>query len=191
VSAGSASHSKASLRQRYRALRLAELPAAEAGLQRSATRLAELLIGEQKLGLYWPLQGEADLRHLAEHPSLLGRLALPRVADGRLLYRPWQPGDELSLDDTGIPAPAHGPNLEASGLGLLLAPALAFDAAGIRLGYGGGWFDRLRCDPLWASIPALAVLPTACLTAAIPRDGWDVPFPGWLDEQGIHWLQAV
>ena len=38
---------------------------------------------------------------------------------------------------------------------------------------------------------ALAVLPAACLTATLPVDTWDVPFQGWLDEQGIHWLQAV
>jgi 5-formyltetrahydrofolate cyclo-ligase len=76
-------------------------------------------------------------------------------------------------------------------LGLLLAPALAFDQRGFRLGYGGGWFDRLRSDPRWGAIPALAVLPAACLAATLPVDTWDVPFQGWLDEQGIHWLQAV
>ena len=188
VAAGS---SKAELRQRYRARRLKHLPGAEAGLQGTALSLAERLDGEQRLGLYWPLAGEADLRPLAAHPSLRDRLALPRVADGQLRYRCWQLGDALSSDDTRIPAPVEGPDLEASALGLMLAPALAFDTAGIRLGYGGGWFDRLRSDPSWRAIPALAVLPAACLTAKLPRDPWDVPFPGWLDEQGIHWLQAV
>ncbi len=186
-----AAHTKAEWRRRYRSHRLKHLPAAEPGLQQAALGLAAHLDGEQRLGIYWPLAGEADLRPLAEHPSLQQRLALPRVAEGQLRYRPWQLGDALSPDDTRIPAPAQGPDLEARALGLLLAPALAFDAAGIRLGYGGGWFDRLRCDPHWGSIPALAVLPAACLVPALPRDAWDVPFPGWLDERGIHWLQAV
>jgi 5-formyltetrahydrofolate cyclo-ligase len=35
------------------------------------------------------------------------------------------------------------------------------------------------------------VLPDACLVEELPREPWDVPFAGWLDEQGIHWLQAV
>ena len=76
-------------------------------------------------------------------------------------------------------------------MGLLLAPALAFDRHGIRLGYGGGWFDRLRADPSWRAVPALAVLPAACRCAALPSDPWDVPFDGWLDEHGLHWLRAL
>ena len=38
---------------------------------------------------------------------------------------------------------------------------------------------------------ALAVLPAGCVVPALPRDRWDVPFHGWMDEQGLHWLQAV
>ena len=72
-----------------------------------------------------------------------------------------------------------------------LVPALALDQRGIRLGYGGGWFDRLRSDPLWGAVPALAVLPAGCLVEQLPSDSWDVPFQGWLDEHGVHWLQAV
>jgi 5-formyltetrahydrofolate cyclo-ligase len=191
MKAAAASSTKAELRQHFREQRLQHLPSAEAGMQAAALALDEQLQGEQRLGLYWPLKGEADLRHLADHPGLGDRLALPRVINGQLRYRQWQPGAALSPDDTGIPAPELCPDLEASALGLLLAPALAFDQRGFRLGYGGGWFDRLRSQSQWGAIPALAVLPAACLTAALPVDAWDVPFQGWLDEQGIHWLQAV
>ena len=187
----SAASTKAELRRLYREQRLQHQPAAEAGMQTAALALAEHLRGEQQLGLYWPLKGEADLRHLADHPDLRNRLALPRVERGQLRYRHWQPGAALSPDETGIPAPEHRPDLNASAMGLLLAPALAFDQRGIRLGYGGGWFDRLRSDPQWKAIPALAVLSSGCLVAELPREPWDVPFAGWLDEQGIHWLQAV
>lgn len=183
--------SKAELRQQFRSLRRLLLPVAEAELQRQANALESLLGAEQRLGLYWPLNGEADLRGLADQPSLHQRLALPRVEAGALTYRCWQPGDALSPDDTGIQAPAVGAALQPQELGLLLVPALAFDASGIRLGYGGGWFDRLRSDPSWRKVQALAVLPAGCLVPALPRDRWDVPFNGWLDEQGLHWLQAV
>jgi 5-formyltetrahydrofolate cyclo-ligase len=40
-------------------------------------------------------------------------------------------------------------------------------------------------------VPALAVLPAACLAPSLPLDPWDVPFSGWLDEDGIHWVEAA
>lgn len=165
----------------------------EAAIQAHALRqLPPLLEGAGWLGLYWPLPGEADLRAL--EPLLRGRVALPSVeaGDQGLVYRPWDPRQPLARDACGLPAPAPGaPPLMAAQLGLLLVPALAFDAAGIRLGYGGGWFDRLRAAPPWRAVPALAVLPSRCRVTALPQDPWDVPFPGCLDEGGLHWLQDV
>jgi 5-formyltetrahydrofolate cyclo-ligase len=31
------------------------------------------------------------------------------------------------------------------------------------------------------------VVPAACVVPRLPRDPWDVPFPGWLAETGLHW----
>ena len=127
----------------------------------------------------------------------------------RLVYLPWQGERPSGLDACGIPAPLPPPGASVAGfapevmapdvpapevlapeaLGLLLVPALAIDQAGIRLGSGGGWYDRLRADPAWRAVPALAVLPAACVCAQLPRDKWDVPFAGWLDERGVTWLE--
>ena len=102
------------------------------------------------------------------------------------MFRPWRSGDPLEPDRCRIPAPLAGAGeLPAQALGLLLVPALACDGAGIRLGYGGGWYDRLRADPAWAQVPALAVLPRGCRVEQLPRDPWDVPLQGWLDEEGL------
>ena len=89
-------------------------------------------------------------------------------------------------DGCGIPAPLNQPPLTADQLDLLLVPALAVDQNGIRLGYGGGYYDRLRTQPPWRRIPALVVLPGACVTRrALPRDPWDRAFDGWVSEQGV------
>jgi 5-formyltetrahydrofolate cyclo-ligase len=68
-------------------------------------------------------------------------------------------------------------------------PALAVDQSGIRLGYGGGWYDRLRQDQTWQQVPALVVLPQCCVVEQLPRDPWDVPFAGWITETGCQRLQ--
>ncbi|MEB3265678.1 MAG: 5-formyltetrahydrofolate cyclo-ligase [Cyanobacteriota bacterium] len=142
--------------------------------------------GPGHLGLYWPLTGEPDLRPLALLHG--GPLALPAVEEGptgaRLVYRPWRRGLDLVADACGIPAPPPAPPLAAEDLAVLLVPALACDGCGIRLGYGGGWYDRLRADPAWRRRMALMVLPRCCRVARLPADAWDVPFNGWIDEQG-------
>jgi len=204
---------KRALRRHFRSLRAAALDAAQPLILSAARRdLPALLQAGTHLGLYWPLPGEPDLRPLAlEHPWL----ALPAVAGEppRLHYRPWRPGIPLAPDRCGIPAPlapgrndasehheAQGrlegaalggfnaePELPPEALGLLLVPALAFDpTSGIRLGYGGGWYDRLRANPAWRAVPALAVLPEVGLCPGLPQEPWDVPFQGWLDEHGVH-----
>ena len=193
----SGSEAKSALRRHYRQRRREALSASPdaptAIAQAAAAPLATWLAPGLHLGLYWPIQHEPDLRPLAQllPAPLQSQLALPVIEADQLLYRPWTPSTALQPDACGIPAPVGPGALAPSQMGLLLAPALACDRQGIRLGYGGGWFDRLRADPAWRAVPALAVLPTACHCEALPRDPWDVPFDGWLDEHGLHWLQAV
>ena len=176
---------KASLRRHYRALRQTLLPQAGPAIaDQLQAALGQLTAADQHLGLYWPLAGEVDL--LQRKPPC--PLALPAISQGQLVYRAWEPESPLEPDDCGIPAPL-GTALPASALSCLLVPALAFDAAGVRLGYGGGWYDRLRTDAAWTRVPSFAVLPQGCLVDNLPRDPWDRPLDGWLDETGLHHCQ--
>lgn len=118
-------------------------------------------------------------------PAIAGTAEDPQLG---LRYRPWRSGDPLAADNCGIAAPLACPPLPASAMAALLLPCLALDGRGLRLGYGGGWFDRLRAQPGWRAVPALGVLPSACLAAALPQDPWDVPLDGWIDENGLHWF---
>lgn len=198
---------KAELRRHFRRLRRQSLPAAAAGLLAVARRELPPRLSPKgrtppgRLGLWWPIGAEPDLRPLAAAIDARspGRLALPAVLPGpapnpalQLLYLPWRPGDPLAPDACGIPAPDGTlPPLPAAAFALLLVPALAIDGAGIRLGSGGGWYDRLRCRAGWRDVPALAVLPAACVhPQPLPRDPWDVPFDGWIDERGLHFIAS-
>lgn len=147
-------------------------------------------MGERHIGLFWPLGGEPDLRSCLR--LLPAPLALPVAEAQGLCYRPWPVEAQLIRDGCGIPAPpAALPDLLPQQLALLLVPALATDRRGLRLGSGGGWYDRLRSDPAWRAVPALTVLPAACVVERLPQDSWDVPFDGWIDEGGCHWLGPV
>ncbi len=177
---------KSELRRLFRRRRRQILPAVAEKILTVALRELPLRVPEGKrLGLYWPLAHEPDLRPLAR--PLADRLALPAVTpEQQLVYVPWRRDQPMAPDACGIPAPAEGPPLAPEQLALLLVPALALSADGLRLGSGGGWYDRLRAEPRWRAVEALVVLPAACLTAALPVDPWDIPFDGWLDETGIH-----
>ena len=134
-----------------------------------------------RLGLFWPLGAEARL--IDPPPRWPGGLALPRAEAGGLVYAAWQPGDDLAEDACGIPAPTGAP-LEPAQLALLLVPALAGSRSGIRLGSGGGWYDRFRAQPEWRAVPALMVMPHCCSCAELVVEPWDVPFDGWITERG-------
>lgn len=179
---------KAELRRLCRRRRRQALPAAEAGILAVARSERLSLLGAGgRLGLYWPLVGEADLRSLAGLEGWSDRCALPVILPSRrLVYRPWHSGMALVADDCGIPSPPGRDELAPGELAMLLVPALAVDGTGLRLGSGGGFYDRLRAEPSWRAVPALAVLPAACVLPRLPGDCWDVPFDGWLDETGLH-----
>jgi 5-formyltetrahydrofolate cyclo-ligase len=180
---------KSELRRHFRQQRRQAVAAAPEAIAAAAAAVVPTLLAPPlRLGLYWPIGHEPDLRPLCERlPSpFRARLALPAIRGEHLLYLPWQPGDPLAPDGAGIPAPLGEARLEPTQLGLLLVPSLAVDFGGLRLGSGGGWYDRLRSDQAWRAVPALAVLPATCVVPALPQDPWDVPFTGWLDETGVH-----
>ena len=182
---------KKALRRHYRALRQTLLPqAGPAIVDQLQSALGLLTVPEKHLGLYWPLAGEVDLLqlHRPPPPPYGCPLALPAISQGQLVYRTWTPGELLAPDDSGIPSPI-GAEVAPTGLGCLLVPALAFDTTGFRLGYGGGWYDRLLSDAAWQKVPSFAVVPQGCIVDSLPRDHWDRPFDGWLDETGLHRCQ--
>jgi len=111
-----------------------------------AARLRQVLdaLEPQTLGAYCATRGEFDpLPTLSEwaatHPECV--LALPRVseADKTMEFIVWQPGQPLRPGAYGIAEPSGTQRIDPT---TLLVPCVGFAEVGLRLGYGGGYYDR-------------------------------------------------
>jgi 5,10-methenyltetrahydrofolate synthetase len=94
------------------------------------------------IGMYWPYQGEFDPRHAVHHFRNLGATAaLPEVVRKAepLQFRVWWPGVAMGRGVYDIPVP-EGTDIVVPQA--LIMPPVGFDAAGYRIGYGGGFYDR-------------------------------------------------
>ena len=174
---------RGALRREMRARRRA-LPAATriAAADALAARLLALPFAPQAGAVagYWAMDGEIALHAWQLRLPRAVRYCLPVLhADDTLRFAPWKPGAPLSTNRHGIPEPdvPEAELLRPEQLDLVVAPLVAFDAAGHRLGMGGGWYDRSFAARL--DRPAQPHLVGAAFSVqqadAIRPEAWDIP----------------
>lgn len=95
-----------------------------------------------RVGIYWPIRGEVDVRGVAASCIDAGAtIGLPVVTQpaSPLEFWRWQPGMPIRHDRAKIPIPAERELVVPEAL---LIPLVGFDRECYRLGYGGGYYDR-------------------------------------------------
>jgi 5-formyltetrahydrofolate cyclo-ligase len=183
------------LRDRRRRLSVAERRAASRRMARIAAG-SRVFRNSARIGLYLPNDGEIDpLPLLRRAWSMRKRCYLPvldPIGSSRLWFMPYRAGDMLKPNRFGIPEPVHAARfrVRADAMDLILAPLVAFDRDGHRLGMGGGYYDRsldfLRRRRYWRR-PLLYGLAYEFQRVPSLRSAvWDVDLDGCFSEQRRH-----
>lgn len=187
---------KAELRRTMRARRR-ELPeSVRASASRKAARhvLANLPWQEgTRVSLFWPLEAELDTRPLLHALHWMGAVPLLPRMNGKqmpLSFHPWTP--DLALVEGPFDVREPPPGSPAVIPDIVLAPLLAFDAHGHRLGYGAGFYDRtFTAIRAQGGEPLRAGLCFACQEVeAVPVDEFDIPLDLIVTEEGVRRLAA-
>ncbi|HIY23996.1 MAG TPA: 5-formyltetrahydrofolate cyclo-ligase [Candidatus Brachybacterium merdigallinarum] len=204
------------LRERKSQLRTAlrtrrqEIYGAPAGAERRSTEAQQLCdhaapLLEDALGqaetlvvaAYHPLGTEADVMPVARALASRGaRLIFPAAAGRELEWIRWDGHSDF------VPSPGRGfgrePEGERLGAGalaeaaLVLAPAVAIDRSGTRLGHGAGYYDRALRHRTERTPVVAVVHPHELLDAgSLPRDVFDVPVDAVLTAAGLTRLPAA
>ena len=146
---------------------------------------------ESSIGAYWPIKGEFDplpaLYRWTEggpdgRPRRIG-LPVADRATGSLRFHVWFPGCPMEQDAYDIPKPKDTDEFKPA---MLVVPCLGFGPGGVRLGYGGGFFER-----------TLASLQPRAVTVGVSYSHGFLPFlrlgpreiqlDAMLTEDGVMW----
>ena len=158
--------------------------------QRHATAIARHVLpridAEDVVAAYMAQDGEVDLQPIIDACWQRGiAVALP-VIDGReLSFCAYRPETTLRRNRFGIVEPADAEPISPT---TVLAPLVAFDDQGHRLGMGGGFYDRY-----FAAHPdarRFAVAHDCQRTDALPTEPRDIPLTAVATETGWRTFDA-
>jgi 5-formyltetrahydrofolate cyclo-ligase len=174
-----------------RAERLAALKVSPATAGESAAIAARVIslpaFAEAKcVALYAPLQGEPD-----PSPVWLAaaekQIVCPGAGeDGSPELRVAQSLAAMARTARGFAEPPPGARVDPSKVDLWIVPGLAFDAAGVRLGRGGGYYDRLLGKRRPDSLAVGVILEWFRSLFLLPREPHDALIDLVATERALH-----
>jgi len=183
------------MRLRRRSLSRAEKHCAA----QSASRQLNTMPGfhrAQLIALYFAANGELDprvlLRKLRARHKRVFVPVLPSMGHPRLWFVEVTATSRFTANRFGILEPKHGrrERMKPNQLDLVFVPLTAFDAAGNRIGMGGGYYDRSfafrRHTPHFRKPKLIGLAYDWQKLAHVETNPWDVPLDGVLTDQRYY-----
>ncbi|MBE9011921.1 5-formyltetrahydrofolate cyclo-ligase, partial [Pseudanabaenaceae cyanobacterium LEGE 13415] len=121
---------------------------------------------------YCSFRQEPDLQELLTIPKVWG---LPRCVEKDLVWHYWESGT-LRSGKYGIQEPDPNSSLIAiEQVDLILVPCVMCDRHGYRLGYGGGFYDRMLSQSEWQGKTTIGIVFDFAVVDELSIDPWDQP----------------
>ena len=138
--------------------------------------------------VYFSFRQEPDLSYLFLDDTLTNtkNWGFPRCVDKSLIWHIWKAKDKLITGKYGIKEPTPDALIiKPHKVDLILVPCVACDYQSYRLGYGGGYYDRLLSSPEWELIPTIGIVFANAYLPQVPVEAWDKKLDNICTETGL------
>ncbi len=133
---------------------------------------------------YLSFKQEPDLSILHENKQFIW--GVPRCQGNDLIWHQYSSNTDLEMGKYGILEPSiHSPLINLDLVDLILVPSVGCDRLCYRLGYGGGYYDRLFAQPMWQNIIKIGIVFEFAYVDELMRESWDQPLDYICTETGI------
>lgn len=131
------------------------------------------LVSTRTVMAFWSFGSEVDTSGLIEALHAAGkRVVLPRVDGREVAAVAYVPGDPTAATSFGAMEPTSAEIVRPTEIDVVIAPGVAFDRNGGRVGYGGGFYDRFL-RTVRADTPVIGLAFAVQLVDDVPRGEHD------------------
>ena len=161
------------IRQRKRAMTPEEIESRSANLAEKFYE-TELYRNAKTIYGYLPYNQEVRTAPMLQRALQEGkRIAVPKIFGDEMKFIYLEDLTRVEKGYSGIPEPIDDGPVADDKTALVLMPGLAFDPAGHRIGYGGGFYDKfLAAEP---EHPTLALCYAFQMRPQLPTEEFDIP----------------
>ncbi|MFW6022863.1 MAG: 5-formyltetrahydrofolate cyclo-ligase [Halanaerobiaceae bacterium] len=150
----------------------------------------DMVINSSKLLLYYSIRNEIITHELIKNLLMMEKeVYLPYISNDKKNIKIAQITNLLSdMQDGafGIKEPVNKDNSDINKMDIIVVPGLIFDRNGYRIGYGGGYYDRLL-GSLNNDITTIGLAYEDFLQDSLPVENFDIPVDIIITEKDTYY----